>query len=246
MAADFPQNNSSKRKRMTKMKVSVSSTTFCWSPRPILIQCWKGSYLRARIPGGRDAGGQWRLATMMRSFDSEALAGKPTLLTQLFSTKQIVFTMNELFQGRPRSALCCNYLVHLIKFHFVIIMSLNTQTSKKASHLSVRYSKANSDIMVLQNFLPYECLLLQNLPCWFMLLTTIFKISVHVSDSTSKNLRQEIFKFMSKELASTSLTQYIYPIILMQFYIRLHFRFRNTSSWFLVPEVFMLFYAYLN
>lgn len=81
MATDFPQNNSSKRKRMTKMKVSVSSTTFGWSHGPTLIQCWKASYLRARILGSRDAGGQWRLATMMRSLDSEALAGNPTLLT---------------------------------------------------------------------------------------------------------------------------------------------------------------------
>ena len=63
--------------------------------------------------------------------------------------------------------------------------------------------------MASQNFLPGECLLLQNFLCSFMLLAVIFEHILCVSDSTSKNLLTEIFKVMSKELATTNLTRHI-------------------------------------
>lgn len=48
---------------------AITSAVFCWSRRPMLIQCWKG-LLRAWIPGaGNHWGLPWELATTMVEYD---------------------------------------------------------------------------------------------------------------------------------------------------------------------------------
>lgn len=75
------------------------------------FEMWERSHMKARIPGSKDPRGGWRLAVMMRLLDCGALAGNQVLFQfNLLEFSQVVFTMHENSQARPRKYLCCNCL----------------------------------------------------------------------------------------------------------------------------------------